>query len=129
MFKNSQSKGFTLIELLVTTTIMIVLTTIGLVSYKTASKNSRNAKRKSDLETVRQALVLYRTDNNIYPVGSVFVDMIDVIDDDYLSVTTIKDPKDTGSYVYTYSSADGSTFQICAMLEPDPGTSYCLNNP
>ncbi|MCL4208570.1 hypothetical protein KJZ63_02975, partial [Patescibacteria group bacterium] len=54
--------GFTMIELLVVTTIIIILTSIGLVSYTSANRSARNGKRKADMEMVRQALVLYRTD-------------------------------------------------------------------
>lgn len=129
-----KSCGFTLIELLVVTTIIIILTTVGLVSYQRATINSRNAKRKTDLETIRQALVLYRTDNGCYPggagacdIGTVnFANMITEIGS-YLSATTISDPKNTGNYVYTYTS-DGATFTITAALEPDE-TAYPVSNP
>lgn len=65
--------GFTMIELLVVATIIIVLSAVGLVSYRKAGESSRNAKRKADLEIVRQALVLYKADNGYYPVASVAV--------------------------------------------------------
>ncbi|PJC42609.1 MAG: hypothetical protein CO040_03550, partial [Candidatus Pacebacteria bacterium CG_4_9_14_0_2_um_filter_36_8] len=69
MKKNILKKknGFSMIELLVVTTIMIILTTIALVSYRQATQNSRNAKRKTDMEIVRQQLILYRSDNGCYP--------------------------------------------------------------
>lgn len=61
--------GFTLIELLVVATIIVVLSAIGLVSFTNAGKSARNSKRKSDLETVRQALVLYKSDTGGYPIA------------------------------------------------------------
>lgn len=133
--RSPRQNGFTLIELLVVTTILILLATIGLVSYQRANQNARNSKRKSDLETVRQALVLYRTDNGAYPVGTSFDTMLTTISD-YLSQTSqggsvvlISDPQDTGSYVYSYDGpAGGATFEICGALEPS-ATSYCLANP
>ncbi len=127
--------GFTMIELLVVTTILIILATIGLVSYQSATRNARNSKRKSDLETVRQALVLYRTDNAAYPVGTDFEAMLTTVSD-YMSQTTqggstvlLADPVDDATYFYSYNGpAGGATFQVCGVLEPDE-TAYCLSNP
>lgn len=125
--KRSGSTGFTMIELLVVATIVVVLTTIGLTSFRQAGLNARNSKRRADLESVRQALVLYRTDEGTYPVGSEFSTMISDIQG-YYSATQLTDPQNVDPYVYTYSS-DGYTFTLTAMLEPDPGTSYSLTNP
>lgn len=121
-----RQSGFTMIELLVVTTIIIVLTAIGLVSYTAANRNARNGKRKADLEMVRQALVLYRTDNGTYPSGTVFNTMMSTISD-YTSSTTVTDPKNQNIYVYSYSS-DGINFTLSGYLEPD-GTMYAITNP
>jgi prepilin-type N-terminal cleavage/methylation domain-containing protein len=126
--------GFTMIELLVVTTIIIVLTTIGLVSYQQVGQNSRNSRRKSDLEMVRQALVLYRTNRTtapLYPLGTgnqaSFESMLTDLGS-YLNTATVTDPKNETPHVYTYTS-DGSTFSICAELEPTSGVPYCVTNP
>jgi general secretion pathway protein G len=130
MFKNNnkmnKKNGFSMIELLVVTTIIIILTTIGLVSYTAANRNARNGKRKADMEMVRQALVLYRTDNGSYPSTAVFATMMTTISD-YTSATTVTDPKNEGVYVYAYTS-DGISFTLTALLETD-ATSYALTNP
>lgn len=118
--------GFTMIELLVVTTIIIVITSIGLVSYTSANRSARNGKRKADMEMVRQALVLYRTDNGSYPSTSTFTDMLTTVSD-YTSANSVTDPKNEGSYVYSYTS-DGVVFTLTANLEPD-GTPYSVNNP
>jgi len=120
-----KKNGFSMIELLVVTTIIIVLTTIGLVSYRSASMNARNGKRKADLESVRQALVLYRVDEGVYPVGSSFSGMTTAIAD-YLATLEVNDPSGD-PYVYNYTS-NGVTFSISALLEPDQ-TAYTLTNP
>lgn len=114
-----------MIELLVVTTIIIVLTTIGLVSYRSASMNARNGKRKADLESVRQALVLYRVDEGAYPVGSNFSAMTTTIAD-YLATLEVSDPSGD-PYVYSYTS-NGVTFSVTALLEPDQEV-YTLTNP
>lgn len=130
---SGSSSGFTVIELLVASTIIVVLMSIGLVSYAQASRNGRNAKRKSDLETVRQALVLYKSDNQLYPDpvsdgdNQAFLDMLTTVSD-YIDSTSISDPK-SPTHDYTYRS-DESTFELCATLETKTETeNYCINNP
>jgi general secretion pathway protein G len=123
--KQTNMFGFSMIELLVVTTIIIVLTTIGLVSYRSTSVNARNAKRKADLETVRQALVLYRVEQGTYPTGNDFNAMVSQVSD-YISAVEIKDPVGA-PYVYSYTS-NGATFSVTARLEPDQEL-YTLTNP
>lgn len=134
---SANKSGFSLIELLVVATIMIVLMTIGIVSYQSASRNSRNSKRKTDLESVRQALVMYHNDGNDYPGGasesnpskSAFNTMVGTISE-YLSADSVVDPKDNGDYVYQYGSDGDNSFKVCASLETESGsTLLCLSNP
>lgn len=64
-------KAFTLIEILISITIIVVLTAIGIVSYVSINRNARDAKRRGDIEQIRSALELYRSDKGLYPeVGS-----------------------------------------------------------
>lgn len=58
-FKNHFSKSFTLLELLVVIGIIAILVGLGTMSYSTAQKKSRDAKRKSDLKTIQNALEQY----------------------------------------------------------------------
>lgn len=127
--------GFTLIELLVVSTIIILLTMIGLVSYTKVSQSSRNAKRKADLETVRQALVLYKNDEGCYPIGVYDVITPTLNGAGYLSSPTPQDPKfPTREYTYAAIGAGscGGTlaigFTLGATLEPG-SISYSLGNP
>lgn len=115
-----------MIELLVVATIIILLTAIGLVSYRQVGQNARNGKRKADLETVRQALVLYRSENGSYPNTTTWTTMISQISS-YVSAVEIEDPKNEAPYVYSYTS-DGSTFTLTGYLEPD-AEAYPLSNP
>lgn len=60
--------GFTLIELLIAVSIIIILITIGAVSYSTANRNARDAQRKTDLRRVSAALEEYYADQHEYPI-------------------------------------------------------------
>jgi general secretion pathway protein G len=60
-------KGFSLIEILVVVTIIGLLASVGIVTYTQFIKSSRDAARKGDLENIRGALELYRSQNNKYP--------------------------------------------------------------
>lgn len=63
-------KGFTLLELLVAIGIISLLFALGINSYSSLTKQSRDAKRVSDLQSIRSALELYRTRNDLYPTNT-----------------------------------------------------------
>lgn len=116
-----------MIELLVSATIIILLTAIGLVSFSQASISSRNAKRKADLETLRQALTIYKQDYSYY-ANSTTVDfntlVTNLYSEEYLSEATLLDPKNTTPYTYqaTCTAVSGSNcikVTLRAILEPD----------
>lgn len=115
MQKNN--RGFTLVELLVVISILGILVTIGLVSFRSSQARGRDAKRKSDLKQVSSALELYYSDYNKYPDslswGSEFTDN---------KTTYFKElPKDpASSLVYLYRVVDppaNQKFQLFAHLE------------
>jgi type II secretory pathway pseudopilin PulG len=128
---STKQLGFTMIELLVVATIIILLTTIGIISYRQASISSRNGKRKADLETIRQALVMRRSDTGGYPTGDFSAMVTTLKNDGYLSddSTDFRDPSGA-AYVYAGSGCSGPSctgFTLTATLEPS-GT-YELKNP
>lgn len=118
--------GFTMIEILVVVAIIALLTTIGILSFAQVNKRARDGKRKADLEQVRSALVLYRTDTGTYPVSLNWSTMSPITT--YVSGTSIRDPLASPNPQYSYTS-DGSTFNLCATLEATSPSSYCLTNP
>jgi prepilin-type N-terminal cleavage/methylation domain-containing protein len=125
MKKIQTKNGFSLIELLVVMTIIGIIATIGMVNFTSASKSARDGRRKVDLETVRQGLVLYRAQTNTYPVagsseGS-YNSAVTTLSSGYLSSPTPVDPRNktnaTGqTYSYTYEGT-ASTFCVCAAVE------------
>lgn len=63
-----RSRGFTLIELLVVIAIIGILASIVLASLNGARAKAKDIKRVANLNSVRQALELYFTDHNSYPI-------------------------------------------------------------
>jgi general secretion pathway protein G len=122
-------RGFTFVELLVVVTIIVLLSAIGLASYSQVNKKARDSKRKSDLEQIRTALEIYRTDQGSYPASGAGDGSLD------LSCTTgsetLKssdgtrtymdpipcDPKSDQTYVYTPSAAPITSYTLQAELE------------
>lgn len=132
--KTHQQQGFTLIELLVAATIIIVLTAIGLVSYRQANISGRNAKRRADIETLRQALVLFRSEKGYYPGDQSMSNLLsDSEFKEYIEEDRIKDPRSTIPYFYEYSSAESCgagacSFTLTYYLEPN-GTQQTATSP
>ena len=69
-------RGFSLIELLVVIAIIAMLVTAGTVSWRNAQIKSRDAKRKTDLKTVQEALERYYTYYGEYPRSTTAGEMI-----------------------------------------------------
>lgn len=117
----SRRAGFTLIELLVVIVIIGILATIGVVSYSQAMINARDNKRRTDMENVRQALVMYRSETGEYPCQNNFDSMMkEVKNNGYWSGAVPVDPKSpTTDYEYESNPA------ICSSLG-DRATSFVL---
>ena len=131
-----KNQGFTLLEVLVSATIIAVLTVIGVTSYSSVNKRSRDVKRKSDLEQIRSALEMYRSDNTTYPgeyprvgTGSFTnasgLGASGVLDSTYMPAIP-SDPDTDNTYQYQAIATSGqyTSYCICAHLETIPtGTS------
>ncbi len=129
----SGQSGFTLMELLISISIIAVLMAIGIASYGTINRQSRDTRRKSDLEQVRSALEMYRADNGYYPTasGGTFVDiatgLADLVSGGYISALPT-DPKSTQVYEYKATSLSGSNyFGYClsGRLEAEDPSDSC----
>lgn len=106
-------RGFTLVELLIVATIIALLSGIGIASYSSLSKQSRNSRRKADLENIRSALEFYRSDNSYYPVDLNTLDTAG-----YLN-SVPDDPKSDQDYVYCPVESGGNNvnYNLYAALE------------
>jgi len=56
-------ESFTLVEILVVTTIIALLAAVTAVSYSQLGKQSRDNRRKTDIEQIRAALEMYRSND------------------------------------------------------------------
>lgn len=108
-------KGFTLIELLVVISIIGILVAVGATSYQRAVKLSRDSKRKTDLEQIRQALETYRSEVGIYPAAASWSTSLEA---GYITAIP-SDPKAPTS-VYYYDNPSSTTYALCATLEIPP---------
>lgn len=106
-------KGFTLIELLVTMTIMAMLLAIAFFSYQSARKSARDGRRKADLEQIRSALEMCRTDTGSYPLAIYNDITCGAPAQTYLDGTPT-DPFTDDDYYY---SGSANVYTLCAYLE------------
>jgi general secretion pathway protein G len=60
--------GFTLVELLVVIVVLAVLAAIVLPKFMDSGKRSKEAALKSDLKLLRNAITLFKTDTDLYPL-------------------------------------------------------------
>lgn len=120
-------KSFTLIEILVVATIVALLAAAAFVSYSQFSKQARDARRKTDLEQVRAALEMYRSNNDTYPT-----DLGNLTGPTIYMNNVPQDPMVTQGYSYQYEalpagcSNNCSDFTLGAFLE---NTSSCNSLP
>lgn len=120
-FARIKRAGFTLLELLVVISLIGLLVAIGSVSYTTAQKKSRDARRKSDMKAVQNGFEQFYAENTRYPKtsgegGGAMVGGLP------------SDPKNSGSYVYTlnYDAAAGTAYCGCGLLESDLGNASAV---
>lgn len=141
-------KGFTLIELLITLSIIGLLAALALFGTQGVREQARDGKRKSDLETLRSGLEVYRADCNFYP--SVSGNAYTVLDNTPGTAAALRGTGSPSSCVATntyinqlpndpqsptrtyYYASSGNVYIICARLEqaPNPAVDVtgCGNN-
>lgn len=112
-------KAFTLLEMLVVIGIIAVLVGLGAVSYSTAQKKARDAKRQGDLKIAQQVMEqCYSVNNFQYPTisGSSGTITATCPAPNNNITFTITDPLNNTTYRYTYTTSSTS-YTITANLE------------
>ena len=124
-------KAFTLVEILVVASIISLLASIAAVSYSQFIKQSRDTRRKTDIEQIRAAIELYRNFNGLYPTGAPGGSMTfgtgSIVDGGGTKYMT-KIPQDpsSSSNTYYYGSTGAQDYALCAYLEAG-GTATALS--
>lgn len=126
-------KGFTLIEILVALSIIALMATIATFGVQGARSAARDAKRKTDLQTIKGALELFYSDCGYYPVPVVSTNSVPnpLIGDGlpasrcapanvYLSSVPV-DPQSTARRYY-YTRPTATSYVLCGALEEVPAT-------
>lgn len=114
-----KKNGYTLLELIVVISIMALLIAGGVATYSALMKQSRDGRRKADLENIRSALEMYRSNTGSYPVALSTLTGPTI----YLKSVPTDPRSPTYSYYYTGSSSD---YTLGTYLET-PGTDSCGN--
>ena len=116
--------GFTLIEVLVAATLIGLLATVGLSGFQAVTRSGRDALRKSDLEQIRSALEIYKSENSSYPTATTLCVPDDLESQGYINPLP-SDPK-SYSYCYVPNGSPPLAYELCAHLENAVDTdSYC----
>jgi general secretion pathway protein G len=133
MFKSLKrnSSAFTLIELLVVVSIIGILISLSLFGIQNSRKSARDAKRKSDLESIRSALEMYKADNGKYPSTSGGMNASSLSSSqnwgNYIS-SMPTDPLSGRNYVYQCTNVTANNclaYRLCASLETGSGSIPC----
>ena len=136
MFVNKQvnrssGKGFTLMELLIVIAILGILVAMGLTSFMSAQKKSRDTKRKNDLRQITIAMEAYFNDKGTYPASSSDGKIMGCYPDDASLCAWGSEFKDKNSTTYMLTlpadinnsryfyiaGAGGSSYQLYARIE------------
>jgi prepilin-type N-terminal cleavage/methylation domain-containing protein len=112
---NTNNQGFTLIELLVVISIIGLLSSVVLASLSSAKKKAEGAKIVQEMNQLKMALELYRTDNGKYPDG--VRDSYTTVGIDYLKsvlvpgkyIPSISNPSTSHPTLSSYSQAIWAT--------------------
>jgi len=113
--------GFTILELLIVIAIMTMLSSLAFIQFQTARARGRDSQREKEVKTLQDALALYATSVNTYPVYSGAITGIDAASLELIAKDAITkipiDPTNVGNYKYIYDAPNGTTYTITYYLE------------
>lgn len=112
-------KSFTLIEVLIIILILGVLSSVIYSNFITSIKKGRDARRKTDLKQIQNALEMYYEDKKIYPTQIFFGNKLCETNlcNNGEKIYMQKVPNDPNSnFVYFYQS-DGTFYRLYSCIE------------
>ena len=115
------SYGFTIIEILVSVGLIALLSTIGITGFQAITRGGRDALRKTELEKIRSALEIFKSDYSYYPEND--TDCGPAIGPSYIA-SYPEDPK-SPDFQYCYIRLNELTYKICAHLENGDASELC----
>lgn len=146
-----KNQGFSLLEMLVVMAIMGIILTVSAVSYLTIQQKGRDSRRQTDIEQLRTALEVYRSQTGAYPSIAADNTWANASNLNNVLVTPgymqkiPSDPQQSATYPYQYKSWNswqrycivayferGSTLSQCVaptQPAPTPQYNYRIVNP
>lgn len=122
----TRQSGFTFVELLVVITIIGVIFASAIVAYTSITIRSRDVRRRSDLEAIRQSLEMCRSLVGAYP-ASIDSGVSCSVTGPVLMAVLPTDPKPSVTCTYTYSWASATSYTLTACQEA--GGTYQVASP
>lgn len=134
-------KGFTLFELLVSISIIGILIAVASMSFSSAQKKARDARRMEDMGAISKAAESYYSLSTTYTYPLNTNPWVASTGETILPIFPT-DPKGVGWTAYNYSTVAGASFCACAAVEnvnngnsttnacafASGGAFYCIRN-
>jgi prepilin-type N-terminal cleavage/methylation domain-containing protein len=137
--KTNKKSGFTLIEMIVVVAIIGILSTLLLVSVSGIRKNAQDTRRKSNLENVRGAVIMYYSVKSSWPTLSgsseivIWNNLISTLSTQgYLTDNVTSDEDGDSNADYTVAAcSSGCQLKLCVTCVVPTGEGctageYCL---
>jgi general secretion pathway protein G len=103
-------KGFTLVEMMVVIVIIGLLATVVIINVMPATDRAAQTRVKADLDTLSQALDMYRLENMRYPTAQ---EGLAALQPNY--VRRLPNDPWNNPYVYVSPGANGAPYQVASL--------------
>lgn len=124
LFSHDQ-RAFSLLEIIIAITIIAIFTVLPVLAYTSYQKKARDEKRKSDLGKISQALESYKAEKGSYPPDLqtlVTSGFLPEVPKDPLEGQSVPWDQNGGTFGYSFSSPDGTTYTLSAKMEQGGGS-------
>jgi general secretion pathway protein G len=108
--KRKRERGFTLVEMMVVIVIIGLLATVVIINVMPATDRAAQTRVKADLDTLSQALDMYRLENMRYPTAQ---EGLAALQPNY--VRRLPNDPWNNPYVYVSPGANGAPYQVASL--------------